>query len=259
MGPRVCQSHFNTTDIIVKENKTRLKKDTLPKSDIKGDVDKNLIFISTRDGMSFPTHSGNVAAYSPYIRRILQDWREEDQVILVDLDSKVLTIVLSLFYGISIPFIKTVIEELKDALKLFEIDETLVTIAITKETGEKEKSIDNITTAEAEVNHEDEQQPINRIHTKKHIDCPFQDCCLSYEQKHLFLKHLCDHFKNEIEEMMKQRKLLTSCAHQDCQFTTKSNDIRGLRYHYAIKHKHVHALFANSFPNNPLIKELKLF
>ena len=149
----------------MKEKIKKLKKDTLPKSDIRGEH-SNLIFCSS-DGVQFPANVANVAKNSPLIRRVLKDWREreEDQVIFIDLDSKALSTVLDLFYNISIPFEQKLTEKVKTALKLFEIDETLVTIAITKETGEKEKSIDNITTAEAEVNHEDEQQPINRIHT----------------------------------------------------------------------------------------------
>ena len=257
MGPRICKRHFNTHDIIVKENRTRLKKDVLPKSDKSCDIDNDLIFISTSDGTHFPTNAANVAKDSPYIRRILQDFREETQVILIDLDSKALSIVLGLFYAINIPFNITVIEKVKNALKLFEIDESLVTISNAKETGKEENSTGNI--SKGKDNHQDEQQPINMIQTGKDIDCPFQDCCMSFKEKRIFLKHLCDyHFKVEIEELMQRRKSDTSCFHQDCQFSTQSSDNRNLRHHIAIKHKYINNFFANKFPESPLIKILKL-
>lgn len=256
MGPRICKSHFNTTDIIVKENSTRLKKNALPKCDIKCDIDNDLIFCSS-DGVKFPTNAVYVAKDSPFIRRILPDWREEDQVILIDLDSKVLSIVLGLFYDISFPFNKKLCEKVLHSLKLFEIDEGLVTITNTKETGMEENSTGNI--SKTKDNHEDEQQPINMIQTGKIIDCPFQDCCMSFKEKRIFLKHLCDyHFKGEIEELLKGRKSDTSCFHQDCQFSTQSSDNRNLRHHIAIKHKYINNFFANKFPESPLIKILKL-
>ncbi len=257
MGPRVCKRHFHTTDIIVNENSTRLKKDVLPKSDIRGDTDNNLIFCSS-EGVNFPTNLANIAKNSPFIRRILEDWREEDQVILVDLDTRVLSIVLNLFYGISIPFKKILYEKVKDALKLFEIDETLVRIeAEGKEKGEKENRTENMSTAE--VNYDDEEPPIIRTQSGKQIDCPFPDCSFSTKERRIFLKHLCDHhFKEEIEDLMKGRKSETTCSHQDCQFSTKSIDNRNLRHHIAITHKHINVFFVNKFPKSPLIKKLKL-
>ena len=257
MGPRVCKRHFHTTDIIVNENSTRLKKDVLPKSDIRGDTDNNLIFCSS-EGVNFPTNLANIAKNSPFIRRILEDWREEDQVILVDLDTRVLSIVLNLFYGISIPFKKILYEKVKDALKLFEIDETLVRIeAEGKEKGEKENRTGNMSTAE--VNYDDEEPPIITTQSGKQIDCPFPDCSFSTKERRIFLKHLCDHhFKEEIEDLMKGRKSETTCSHQDCQFSTKSIDNRNLRHHIAITHKHINVFFVNKFPKSPLIKKLKL-
>ena len=259
MGPRVCKRHFHMSDIIVTENNTRLKKDVLPKSDIRGDTDNNLIFCSS-EGVNFPTNLANIAKNSPFIRRILQDWREEDQVILVDLDTKVLSIVLSLFYGISIPFKNRLCEEVKVALKLFEIDETLVRIEAkgkAQEKWEEENRTGNMSTAE--VNHKVEEPPIIRTQSGKHIDCPFPDCGLSTKERRTFLKHLCDHhFKDEIEHLMKGRKSETACSHQDCQFSTKSIDNRNLRHHIAITHKHINVFFVNRFPRSPLIKKLKL-
>ena len=216
-----------------------------------------MIFCSS-DGINFPTNAANVAKNSPLIRRVLKEWRE-DQVIYVDVESKALSIILSLFYGISIPFKGTLNQKVKDALKLFEIDDSAVRIVKQeKETGEKEDL-----NVEAKVNHEDEhEQPastVNTIQTRTHIDCPFPNCSVSSKQKNIFLKHLCDkHFKDELENLMKEVTSERSCAHEDCEFQTHSNNKRNLRYHIAIKHKHINILFANKFPENPLIKELKL-
>ena len=242
-GPRICKSHFNTTDIIVKDNTSRLLKEALPKSDITlSDTDNNLVFYSS-DGVKFPTNAANIAKNSPFIRRILQDWREESQVILVDLDHKVLSIVLSLFYAISIPFSKSLIEKVKNALEIFEIDESLVTIAKAHKTGEEEYT--NVSTAE-EGNDEEKQPSVSR--TRKEIECPFENCSSSSKQRHIFLKHLCDHhFKDEIEELMKGRKSDTGCLHQDCQFSTQSSDNRNLRHHIAIKHKYTNTFLLKSF------------
>ena len=228
----------------------------MPKSDIAlSDTDNDLIFCSN-DGFKYPTNAANIAKNSPFIRRILQDWREEAQVVLVDLDYKVLSTVLSLFYAISIPFNRNLIEEVKKALKIFEIDETLVTIAEVQKTGEEEDTNSNVSAAE-EV-HDEEKQP-SVCRTRKEIECPFENCSTSARQRHIFLKHLCDHhFKDEIEDLMKGRKSDTGCVHQDCEFSTKSSDNRNLRHHIAIKHKYINTFFAKRYPKSPLIKELKL-
>ena len=205
--------------------------------------------------MKIPTNAANIAKNSPFIRRILQDWREEAQVIFVDLDHKVLSIVISLFYAISIPFNKTLYENVKTALKIFEIDENLVTIVKANKIGEEEDTTANV--SKVAVNHEEKKPSIYR--TRKGIDCPFEDCSTSSSQRHIFLKHLCDHhFKDEIEDLMKGRETDTGCVHQDCEFSTKSSDNRNLRHHIAIKHKYINTFFVKRFPESPLIKELKL-
>ena len=238
----------------MKEKIKKLKKDTLPKSDIRGEH-SNLIFCSS-DGVQFPANVANVAKNSPLIRRVLKDWREreEDQVIFIDLDSKALSTVLDLFYNISIPFEQKFTEKVKTALKLFEIDETFVTISSSREKGEED---DGDTEAVEEVNNEDDQATSKRIHEERNIECPFTGCNISPKQRHTFLKHLCDHhFKKEISELMIGSD--RSCPHPECQFTTKSCEKRNLRHHLAIKHKHINVFFANTFPKHPLIEQLKL-
>ena len=218
-------------------------------------MDSNLIFCSS-DGVSFPTNAANVAKNSPLIRRVLQDWREEDQVIVVDLDSKALSTVLNLFYAVSIPFEQKFTEKVKAALKLFEIDETLITISSSREQEEED---DGDTEAVAEVNNEDDQSTSKRTQEERKIECPFTSCNVSARQRHTFLKHLCDHhFKKEISELMKGTTSDRSCPHAECQFTTKSCEKRNLRHHIAIKHQHINVFFANTFPKHPLIKKLKL-
>ena len=136
----------------------------MPKSDITSDVDNNLVFCSS-DGMKIPTNAANIAKNSPFIRRILQDWREEAQVIFVDLDHKVLSIVISLFYAISIPFNKTLYENVKTALKIFEIDENLVTIVKANKIGEEEDTTANVSTVA--VNHEEKKPSTFNLQNQK--------------------------------------------------------------------------------------------
>ena len=213
-------------------------------------MDSNLIFCSN-DGVSFPTNAANVAKNSPLIRRVLQDWRDEDQVVVVDLDSKALSTVLNLFYAVSIPFEQKFTEKVKTALKLFEIDETLITIS--REEGEQDD------VAVAEVNNEDDQSTSKSNQEERKIECPFTGCNVSPRQRHTFLKHFCDHhFKKEISKLLKGTASDRSCPHAECQFTTQSCEKRNLRHHIAIKHKHINVFFANTFPKHPLIEKLKL-
>ena len=115
--------------------------------------------------MKIPTNAANIAKNSPFIRRILQDWREEAQVIFVDLDHKVLSIVISLFYAISIPFNKTLYENVKTALKIFEIDENLVTIVKANKIGEEEDTTANV--SKVAVNHEEKKPSTFNLQNQK--------------------------------------------------------------------------------------------
>ena len=220
-------------------------------------MDDNLTFCSN-DGVQIPVNTAYVAKNSPLIRRELKDWseREENHVVVVDLDSKALSTVLGLFYGVSIPFEQEFTEKVKTALKLFEVDQTLVEISSSREQGEEDDGNGN-TESVAKASNEEDQSTSKRIQEEQKIECPFSGCQVSTRQRHTFLKHLSDHhFKKELSELLKGCD--RSCPHPECQFSTQSCDKRNLRHHLAIKHKHINVFFVNTFPKHPLIKKLNL-
>ena len=108
------------------------------------------------------------------------------------------------------------------------------------------------TESDQEVPSEEEKESAQKVFNseKKSVECPFQNCQVSFRTTRFFWKHVTNkHFYSELVKMIPKRENgVTKCPKSDCKFESTSKNHRNILYHFSITHDVVKNKFSQMFP-----------
>ena len=108
------------------------------------------------------------------------------------------------------------------------------------------------TESDQAVSSEEEKESVQKVFNseKKSVECPFQNCQVSFRTTRFFWKHVTNkHFYSELVKMIPKRENgVTKCPKSDCKFESTSKNHRNILYHFAITHDVVKLKFSQMFP-----------
>ena len=139
VNARLCKEHFHQDDIQTTKKGMKLKRGTLPKiKDETNNADNDLQII-TKEGFVFCVNKSQVAACSPYLRRmLLENQHQEITIFLPQTEFRIMRTIMNLFYGVEQVVNKKDLECLTETLSLLEFNSSC--IQLTRQHQQDERS-----------------------------------------------------------------------------------------------------------------------
>ena len=194
------------------------------------------------------------------IKELLGDCPSEEATIIIDIESNILNLVLELLNESRPTFPSRLLGSVKEALKLFKIDNVVLGEEVrsqprklSKERKKTVKRLDEAEAAKFDTIQDVDEYEANKERKEKDsvvIDCPYEGCQKKLK-KDSYLKHLClIHYKEELAS-----KLITlesgnfKCPRDLCNLESSNKSF--MISHFGIRHNVIAQL--NYFPKHNVL------
>ena len=228
----------------------------------------NMILVSS-DGIKIPTNTSLIISVSPCLKKILSDYQYQTyegstEIFLPEYDAETVNTFLELINIGDVCVERSNMKAVKSLLSSLCIDLGSFTINPIDDVSEYiSRYTLNVsgseTESDKEVSSEEEKESVQKVYNseKKSVECPFQNCQVSFRTTRFFWKHVTNkHFYSELVKMIPKRENgVTKCP--NCKFESTSKNHRNILYHFSITHDVVKNKFSLMFPNHSFANNLE--